>query len=100
MSQSSLGSSIASVRTGSLLPYAALTVLLLAVGFYALLVAGPAQRALAQDRLARAIAEETQAVCEKFGMKAGTSQFTDCAQALATIRQKQVERDLAAEEGL
>ena len=100
MPQAGLGSPVISIRNGTLIPYAALIVVLLALGFYAILVVGPAQRALAQDQLARTIAEETRAVCERFGMRDGTSQFLDCAQALATIRQKQVDRDHAAEQGL
>lgn len=100
MSQASLGSSISSARAGTLLPYAALTVLLLAFGLYVIFVAGPAQRALAQDQLARTIADETRAICGKFGMREGTSQFLDCAEMLATVRQKQFERDHAAEQGI
>jgi hypothetical protein len=52
-----------------------------------------------QDQLGRAIADETRAVCEKFGMTAG-SQFQDCADQLATVRQKQASRDRAAEQGI
>ncbi len=100
MSEASPGSPAAEVRTGSMLPYAAFVVLLLAFCLYAIFVAGPASRALAKEQLARTVAEETNAVCAKFGMKAGTSQFTDCADALAMVRQKQIDRDRAAEQGL
>jgi hypothetical protein len=100
MSEASLRSPVASERTSSLIPYAAFTVLLLSFGLYAVFVAGPAQRVLAQDQLTRTISEETRAACEKFGMKAGTAQFVDCADVLATVRQKQANRDHAAEQGI
>ena len=100
MSEAGFGSSIASLRSGSLVPCAALAVLLAALGLYAVFVAGPATRTLGQEQLARIITDENRAVCGKFGMRAGTSQFLDCAEALASVRQKQAERDRAAEHGI
>jgi hypothetical protein len=97
MSEASFGSP--NLRSGSLIPYAALAVLLLAVGLYSIFVSAPATRAFAKEQLARTIADENRAVCEKFGMRAGTSQFLDCAEVLATVRQKQADRDHAAEQG-
>jgi hypothetical protein len=98
MTEASVGSQ--GLRTGSLLHYVAIAVLLLALGLYAVFVAAPASRALGQEQLARTIADENRAVCEKFGMHAGTSQFDDCAQALAAVRQKQMDRDQAAQQGI
>ena len=43
MPQAGLGSPVISIRSGTLIPYAALIVVLLALGFYAILVVAPAQ---------------------------------------------------------
>ncbi|MBR0695228.1 hypothetical protein [Bradyrhizobium lablabi] len=74
--------------------------LLLACGLYVAFIAGPALRASAQDRFHLAITEEDRDFCEKFGMRAGTSEFLACTNELAVIRQKQVDRDRATEIGL
>lgn len=65
---------------------------LVACGLYAALISAPAMRAAEQEQLDRAIAEENRGFCEKFGMRAGTSEFVMCSQELATIRQKQADR--------
>lgn len=100
MFEANIGSRIARVGASELLPYGVLTALLVAFGLYVMLVSGPAARALAQEQLARTIADENEAVCGRLGMKTGTRQFEDCTQALATVRQNQVDRDQAAEFGL
>jgi hypothetical protein len=66
---------------------------MVAYGLYAAFISAPAIRAAAKEQLDRAIAEENRSFCEKFGMRAGTSEFTVCSQDLAIIRQKQTDRD-------
>jgi hypothetical protein len=83
-------------RTADELPCPALaTALLLAVvaafGLHALFVSGPAMREAAEAQLARVIADE-----DRVGMRPGTAQFADCSRELATVRQKQSDRDRAA----
>ncbi len=75
-------------------------VLALACGLYALFIAGPTTRAMAQQDLQRTIAEENRGFCEKFGMRAGTSEFAACGEALSVVRQKQTERQKAADAGV
>jgi hypothetical protein len=84
----------------SRLAYSLFFAALLACGLYVAFIAGPAVRASAQERLDLAIAEENRDFCAKFGMRAGTSEFLACANELAVIRRKQVDRDRAAEIGL
>ena len=78
-------------------------VLLLAVslvfGLYALLVSGPAMRAAAHDRLERTIADEDRGFCEMFGARSGDA-LAACSRSLATVRQKQADRDSAAAQGM
>jgi hypothetical protein len=86
--------------TADELPRPALaTALLLAVvaafGLHALFVSGPAMREAAEAQLARIIADEDRDVCGQFGMRPGTAQFADCSRELATVRQKQSDRDRA-----
>ena len=69
---------------------------MVAYGLYAAFISAPALRAAAKEQLDRAIAEENHIFCEKFGMRAGTSEFTACSQYLAIIRQKQTDRDSGA----
>jgi hypothetical protein len=57
-------------------------------------------RTVARERLSQAIADETKGFCEKFGMRAGTAEFLRCSDELAAIRQKQTERDRAADQGI
>ena len=82
------------------LPFAACIVVLLGFGAYAAFVAGPAMRADANIQLDREIAAENVAFCEKFGMRAGTSDFAACSQQLTVVRQKQADRDSAASLGI
>jgi hypothetical protein len=69
---------------------------MVAYGLYAAVISAPAMRAAAKEQLDRAIAEENGTFCEKFGMRAGTSEFAVCSQELAIIRQKQADRDSGA----
>jgi hypothetical protein len=98
MSEIKAGAPSAIIRLSS--PVALLLAVLLAYGLYAVFVAGPDMRAVARERLSQAIAEETKAFCEKFGMRAGTAKFLECSDELAAIRQKQTERDRAADHGI
>ncbi len=82
--------------TGSHLAFGLLVVVLMAFGLYAVLVAGPAMRATAQESLDRTLADENRAFCEKFGMRVGTSEFVACSQELTVIRNNQAERDSQA----
>ncbi len=94
------GAPATTVRSPSPLVFAVFIAALLACGLYAVFVAGPAMRAVAAERLSQAIADETKGFCEKFGMRAGTAEFLKCSDELVTIRQKQTERDRAADQGI
>jgi hypothetical protein len=89
-----------SVRPGPSLAYAGLIAAMLACGLYAVFITGPSMRADAQARLTQTVAEETKSFCEKFGMRAGTAEFLDCSRELATVRERQVEADRAADQGI
>ena len=67
---------------------------------YGLFLYGQRMRAIAEDQLQQTIADEDRAFCEKFGMRAGTPQFIACSQEIGIIRQKQIDRDRAAAQGL
>ncbi|HLG81256.1 MAG TPA: hypothetical protein VKY22_09575 [Bradyrhizobium sp.] len=95
MTRLGIGSTI-DPQTGSRVPLALLVAALMAFGLYGVLVAGPAMRADAQAALDRTLADETSAFCEKFGMRAGTSEFVSCSQELTTIRKRQTDRDSEA----
>ena len=82
------------------LGYFLLLAVSLAFGLHALFISGPAMRAAAQDRLERTIADEDRGFCEMFGARPGTDAFAACSKALASIRQKQLDRDSAAAEGI
>lgn len=87
------------------LPISALGYLLLlavsfAFGLHALFISGPAMRAAAQDQLERTLADEDRGFCEMFGAHTGSDAFAACSKALASIRQKQLDRDSAAAEGI
>lgn len=71
-----------------------------AYGLHALFIAGPATRAAAQEHLEQTIADEDRRFCENFGMRSGSSAFVACSGELATIRQRQVDRDNAAAQGI
>jgi hypothetical protein len=79
--------------------YLLLLAVLLLLGFYAIVIAGPAMRVTANERLERALADENREVCEMFGVRSGDA-FAACSRALATIRQKQAYRDNAAANGI
>jgi len=100
MSEIRAGAPVTTVRSTSPLVFVVFTAALLACGFYAVFVAGPAMRAVAAERLSQDIADETKGFCEKFGMRAGTAKFLECSDELATVRQKQTERDRAADQGI
>lgn len=82
------------------LGYSLLVAILVAYGLYAALVAAPAYRAIAQQQLAQALADEDRGFCGKFGIQAGTTEFRTCSEQLAVIRQNQADRDRASEAGI
>jgi hypothetical protein len=80
---------------------AILVIAVLGVGIlYATFIYGQKRLAIAEDRLRQTIADEDRAFCEKFGMRAGRSQFAACGQEFGIIRQEQADRDRAAAQGL
>ena len=81
------------------LGYLLLLAVLLLVGLYALVIAGPAMRVAASERLERTLADENREVCEMFGARSGDA-FAACSRALAAVRQKQTDRDNAAAQGI
>ena len=85
---------------GSRLLFSLFIVVLLSFGAYATFVSAPATRANAKIQLDREIAAENLAFCEKFGIRADTSDFSVCSQQLSIVRQKQADRDSAAAAGL
>ena len=60
----------------------------------------PAMRMAAQEQRERAIADEDRQSCAMFGMRSDSAAFAACSRELAIIRQKQVERDNAAAQGI
>jgi hypothetical protein len=88
------------ISIGSRLLFSLFIVVLLSFGAYATFVSAPATRANAKILLDREIAAENLAFCEKFGIRADTSDFVVCSQQLAIVRQKQADRDTAAAAGL
>lgn len=80
--------------------YFLLLAALTACGLWVALIEGPAMHASALERLDREITAENLGFCEKFGMRSGTSEFLACTSELAIVRQKQTERDQAAEFGI
>ena len=82
------------------LAYAALLAVVVAFGLHALFISGPAMRAAAQVRLEQTIADEDRDVCAQFGIRPGTAQFNICSRELANVRQKQLDRDTAATQGI
>lgn len=100
MSEATTGFTIASLRTGSSLTYAVFAVVTLVFCLYVVLISGPATRAAGQEKLAQTIADETRSFCEKFGMREGSTEFLHCSRELATIRERQLERDRAADQGV
>ena len=80
--------------------YSLLLAALVAGGLHALFISGPAMRVAAHEQVERAIADEDRGFCEMFGIRLGSAEFTACSRQLAIIRQKQVDRDNAAAQGL
>ena len=73
---------------------------LAAGGLWAALIEGPAMRASTQQQLDHEFTAENLGFCEKFGMRSGASEFLTCIHELAIIRQRQADRDRAAELGI
>ena len=82
------------------LGYSLLLAVLVAYGLHALFISGPAMRTAAHEQVERAIADEDRGFCEMFGMHSGSAEFAACSRELATIRQRQVDRDYAAAQGI
>ncbi|WP_022721002.1 hypothetical protein [Rhodopseudomonas sp. B29] len=80
--------------------YALLLAVLVAYGLHAMLVSGPEIRRAAQDNVARVIADEDRQFCATLGVQPTSAAFPACRAGLATIRQKQTDRDTAAEPGI
>jgi uncharacterized protein (DUF58 family) len=57
-------------------------------------------RIAAREQLEQAVAAEDRGFCEMFGMRSGSAEFAACSRELAIIRQKQVDRDSAAAQGI
>jgi hypothetical protein len=79
---------------------ALLVAILVAFGLHAVFIAGPGLRAAAHEQLVQAIADEDRRFCEMFGIRSGTDAFAACSRELSTVRQKQVNRDNAAAQGI
>jgi len=71
-----------------------------ACGLYKAYCTGRDARAIAQERLEQTLADEDHGFCERFGMRAGTSEYATCCRELSIIRQKQTERDRSATQSL
>jgi len=82
------------------LAYALLVAVLVAFGLHAVFIAGPAMRAAAHEQVVRAVADENRQFCEGFGMRSGTDAFAACSRELSNVRQRQVDRDNAAANGI
>jgi hypothetical protein len=80
--------------------YAVLAVVLGCFGLYAALVAGPATRATTHESVMQAVVEEDHRFCEMFGMRSGTDAFAACSRELSIVRQRQLDRDNAAAQGI
>lgn len=81
------------------LGYSLLLAVLLLLGLYALVIAGPAMRATASEQLERTLVDENREICGMFGARSGDA-FAACSRALASVRQKQTDRDNAAALGI
>lgn len=82
------------------LAYALLAAMLAAFGLHAAFIAGSAMRAAAHEDVVRAVADEDHRFCEMFGMRLGTDAFVACGRELSIVRQRQIDRDNAAAEGI
>ena|SRR5512140_2049294 len=83
-----------------LLAYALLVAVLVAFGLHAVFIAGPAMRAAAHEQVVHAVADEDHQFCDRFGMRPGTDAFAACSRELSIVRQRQVDRDNAAADGI
>ena len=91
---------LANTRSMPPFPLIIAIVAMLACGLYATLITVPAMRIAAAAQLAREISNENTEFCEKFGVRVGTPDFITCADELSLVRQRQTERDRAAEAGI
>lgn len=82
------------------LAYSLLIAVLTAYGLHALFFSWPAMRIAAQEQLEQTIGVEDRGFCEMFGMRSGSAEFAACSRELAIIRQKQVDRENAAAQGI
>lgn len=82
------------------LGYSLLVAVLVVCGLHALFISGPAMRAAAHELVEQAIADEDRQSCAIFGMRSDSAAFAACSKELANIRQKQVDRDNAAAQGV
>jgi len=80
--------------------YALAAAILAALGLHAVFIAGPAMRAAAHEEVLQAIADEDHRFCDMFGMRSGTDTFAACGRELSIVRQRQVDRDNAAAQGI
>ncbi|WP_426614362.1 hypothetical protein [Bradyrhizobium sp. McL0616] len=80
--------------------YSLLLAVLVAYGLHALFISDTATRDAAQKYLERTIADEDREFCETFGMRSTSAAFTACSRELAITRQKQIDRDNAAAQGV
>lgn len=83
-----------------MLAYGLLMAVVIAYGLHALFISGPAMRETAKAQLEQAIANEDRDVCAQFGIRPGTARFNACSLELSTVRQRQVDRDNAAAQGI
>jgi hypothetical protein len=90
----------ARLQRPALVGYSLLLAVLISFGLYALFISGPAMRQAGHEYLVRIIAEENRQFCETFGIRSASAAFTACSGELAIIRQKQVDRDKAAAQGV
>jgi len=81
---------ISRLRRGALVAY----VLSLAAICGVIAVNGPQMRAAAEAHEAQIIEEENTAFCSKFGIGHQTSRYADCANGLAEIRARYLQRNL------
>jgi hypothetical protein len=99
MSQAKTSSPVVSLTPGSIV-ISLFIAGMVAYGLSVACVTGPAMHAAAQQQLAQTIADESRAFCERFGMRAGSSEFVVCSQELAIVRRKQTDRDNEAAQSL
>lgn len=88
------------VLRAGVISYALLLAVLVAYGLHAMFVSGPEIRRAEQENLVRTIADEDRQFCETVGVQPTSAAFAACRAGLATIRQKQTERDTATEPGV